>query len=111
MFDGWAAGSVTGSVLGNACCREKLPPALPHGLFIWKTAGRGRPCTRGRATARFPGEGRVEKSSSASTRSPAFLRWRGAPCSGTNSAPPEGWTKRTSRTLSLSPSTSPRGSG
>lgn len=64
MFDGWAAGCVTGSVLGNACCCEKLPAgARPAArTFYLENSGAGKAlcegesgdsAPRGRASGRF----------------------------------------------------------
>lgn len=44
MFDGWAADCVTGSVLENTCCREKLPAgARPAArTFYLENSGTGK---------------------------------------------------------------------
>ncbi|WP_059005508.1 hypothetical protein [Bittarella massiliensis (ex Durand et al. 2017)] len=60
MFDGWAAGSVTGSVLGNACCREKLPAAARPAArtFYLENSGARKTLCEGESGDSAP-EGRV----------------------------------------------------
>lgn len=49
MFDGWAAGCVIGSVLENACCREKLPAAARPAArtFCLENSGAGKALCEG----------------------------------------------------------------
>lgn len=57
MFDGWAAGCVTGSVLGNACCREKLPAgARPAArTFYLENSGAGKTLYEAESDGSVPG--------------------------------------------------------